>query len=64
MITKRYMVFEWSEYDNPAPFDCLSRTFDDDKEAVEYATKTGEKDDNGNKLYCVFDRITGNFLKA
>jgi hypothetical protein len=52
----RYMVFEWSEYDNVAPFECCRNSFDNLEEAKSYLNSI---DDEGK---CIFDRVEGIFI--
>jgi hypothetical protein len=52
---KRYMIFEWSDYDNPSPFDCVVASFDDVQEARNYI-----EDFISHPLnILIFDRIEG-----
>ena len=55
MKYKRYMVFEWDEYDNVAPFDCVKSTHSNKEEAV------SEFNTVRRRSYgcCVFDRVEG-----
>jgi hypothetical protein len=58
------MLFSWSEYDNPDPFDCVEDSFDninDAKNALRNAAAIDEDGDAG--LACVFDRVDGVFIK-
>lgn len=55
-IYKRYMVFEWSEYDNAAPFHHCIDSFDNLDDAKELSQTC---DDFGK---CIFDRIDGLFV--
>lgn len=56
---KRYMVFTWTEYDNVKPFSNVSDSFDDIDEARKEALLLGEYCDDGEALFCIFDRIEG-----
>ena len=59
----RYMVFTWSEYDNVEPFECMEDSFDTEDDAKDCAAAQGSVSEDGTKLYCVFDRVGGVFLK-
>ena len=56
---RRYMVFEWTTYDNVEPFQCISDSFDrlDDAKKLAESLKDLEDPDCGQS--CVFDRIEG-----
>lgn len=58
---KRYMVFEWDVYDNPAPFRCVDGSFSDPEAAKKSAELIHAKNaDYSNS--CVFDRIEGRII--
>ncbi len=59
---KRYMVFEWSGYDNPDPFDCVRDSFDSLTDAMKAKTEY-DKEALGHES-CIFDRIEGVFVKC
>jgi len=51
---KRYMVFQWDEYDNTSPFSCCVDSFND----LESAEKLFNEIQNWDGK-CIFDRIEG-----
>ena len=54
---KRFMIFEWSDYDNTAPLSCVESSFLLKNVALHYAKKMKHENDYLN--YCVFDRSEG-----
>ena len=50
---KRYMIFEWDEYDNADPFNCIVESFDNLEDATDLFKR--------RKVYgkCIFDRVDG-----
>lgn len=55
---KRFIVFNWPDFDPPSPFDCVMDSFDDEIEALEFMRKQIEEDESEGPPYlnyCVFD---------
>lgn len=61
-IYKRFMVFTWTTYENTEPFFCVHDSFDDKNEAINTANSIGKYEEDGEKLFCVFDRVDGVFI--
>jgi hypothetical protein len=59
MKYKRFMVFTWYEYDNVQPFQCFLDSFDSIDDARDCALLAGDYDDEGDPLFCIFDRQEG-----
>jgi len=56
---KRFMVFEYTTYDNAEPFDCVVASYDDKLMAKARAEKLKDKEDPDLGKSCVFDRVDG-----
>lgn len=55
MKYKRYMVFTSDEFDNAAPFSCVTLDTDSIEQALSF--------NDGSHLTCVFDRVDGEVIK-
>ena len=53
---RRYMVFQWSNYDNVGPFSCIVGDYDFSEDAVIFAKSFHNENTNN---VAVFDRIEG-----
>jgi len=59
MMYKRYMVFDWSDYDNVGPFDCVYGSFDSIDKAKDFSSSLGDRYESNS---CVFDRVEGKVI--
>jgi hypothetical protein len=59
---RRYMVFEWTTYDNAEPFDCVSGSFDSLERARALSESLKDYDDPDCGKSCVFDRVKGELV--
>jgi len=51
----RYMIFTWSEYDNPSPFECVSGSAHFLVDAVKMYEEAYQAAEDGTPLVCIFD---------
>lgn len=61
---RRYIVFEWTTYDNPSPFECVSGSFDKLGDAMKLSESLKDLEDPDCGQSCVFDRIEGKIVSA
>ena len=59
---RRFMVFEYTTYDNAEPFDCVVASYDDELMAKEHAERLKDKEDPDCGKSCVFDRVNGSLV--
>lgn len=59
---RRYMVFEWTTYDNPEPFQCVAGSFDKLGDAMKLSESLKDLEHPDWGQSCVFDRIEGKIV--
>lgn len=59
---QRYMVFEWTTYDNVEPFQCIAGSFDNLDQAKTLSDSLKDKEDPDLGQSCVFDRLKGKII--
>lgn len=55
---KRFIVFQWADFDPPPPFDCIIGSFDEEPEAACFFYDQVKKDKDlapPETNFCVFD---------